>query len=434
MAGTKGPRDFGRVRQLPSKSGRGRWQAFYGDPAGTTRISRNGKVTPVRHAAPHTFDTRSDAEAWLTDERRLISAGTWTPPAIRKAQRANSGMPVFGEYAAKWVNERKVKGRPLASRTRDHYRDLLADYLAAFEKLPLDAITPDLVNGWYDAFTPKTKRHQGRKTDGGTTKAHTYSFARAVMNTAISAEGPLAGRTNPFAIRGAGSSPYTLREEIATGAEVDVMLETIRPEWRAAILIGLWTGLRIGEVLELRRGDVDLTKRVIRVRRAVSRSKEAGVHVKDPKSRTGIRNQRIPKAIVEPLQTHLKDRVQRKADSLLFPGRAGAHLSPSTFYGRAPLYGKGAEAKGKSRERIVRDGNRGWYHARAAAGHPTLHFHDLRATGATLMAQGGAQVAEVQAFLGDSTPAAALRYVRAAQSRMDMLTDKLSDLAESGGW
>lgn len=418
------------MRKLPS----GRWQAFYADPDGATRISRTGNATPVRHTAPQTFDTKMDAEAWLIDERRLISAGTWVSPAIRKARRIDSGMPTFGDYALTWIAERKVKGRPLAARTRDHYRNLLAGYLEPLAPLPLDAITPSLVNGWYDSFTPKTKRHQGRETDGATTKAHTYGFARAVMNTAVSVHGPLAGKTNPFSIRGGGSSPSKQRQELATSGGVAIMLETIRPQWRAAILIGLWTGLRIGEVLELRRGDVDLDARVLRIRRAVSRSKEAGVHVKDPKSQSGIRDQRIPQALIEPLRQHLKDHVGRSNDALLFPGRGGTHLSNATFYGRAPVYGKGAEGLGKSRERIVREGNNGWYHARLVAGHPTLHFHDLRATGATLMAQGGAQVAEVQAFLGDSTPAAALRYVRAAQSRMDMLTDGLSNLMESGTW
>ena len=65
---------------------------------------------------------------------------------------------------------------------------------------------------------------------------------------------------------------------------------------------------------------------------------------------------------------------------------------------------------------------------------PTLHFHDLRATGATLMAQLGATEAEIQAFLGDSTPAAAQRYVRAARSRMKSLASRMSELAASGEW
>ena len=58
---------------------------------------------------------------------------------------------------------------------------------------------------------------------------------------------------------------------------------------------------------------------------------------------------------------------------------------------------------------------------REAVGRP-INFHDLRATGATRLARRGAHVAEVQAFLGDSSSQAAERYVRATQNRMDELT------------
>lgn len=424
MAGKKGPRDFGSVRQLPSKNGRGRWQAFYGDPTGALRISRTGKPTPVRHNAPHTFDTRSDAEAWLVDERRLISAGAWTPPAVRHAARAAeraAAMPTFGEYATTWITERRVKGRPLAARTRDHYTDLLTRYLEpTFGALPLDQVTAELVSGWYDSFKP-TGRRRGNRTRGSdagaTTKAHTYAFGRAVMNTAVSAHGPLVGRGNPFAVRGGGSSPSRKREELATAAEVDVMLATIRPQWRALIAVGLWTGLRYGEIVGLRRSDVDLTRRVLRVRHSIARTRSEGVIRKGTKSDAGLRDQRIPANLVPALRDHLREHVSRGRGALLFPSATGRELAPSTFYGR-PL----------------RKGGDGWYAAREAAGHPSLHFHDLRATGATLLAQQGATEAEIMAWLGDSTPQAAQRYVRAARSRMDMLTDRLSDLAAAGDW
>jgi len=432
MAGKKEARGFGRVRKLPS----GRHQAFYSDPNAATRISRTGKVTPVRHAAPTTFTAKIDAERWLAAEQLLIERGEWTPPSLRAMLRAQkaAGIPTFERYATEWITARKVKGKPLAARTRDHYAALLENYLASFGPLPIDAISPELVTAWYDGFKPKTKKHQGHKTDGATTKAHAYSLGRAVMNTAISASGPLAGKANPFAIRGGGQSPGNKREELATAAEVDVMLATIKPEWRAAILLGVWCGLRYGELAELRRGDVDLAKRVLRVKRAVSRSKSAGVHVKTTKSLAGVRNQRIPKSIVPELEQHLRDHVGPGSDALLFPGKGGRHLSSSTFYGKAPVYGRGKQAKGKPDETVIREGNNGWYHARTEAGHPSLHFHDLRATGATLIASQGATIAEVQAFLGDSTPAAAMRYVRAAQSRMDKLTDRMDRLAKRGGW
>ena len=40
---------------------------------------------------------------------------------------------------------------------------------------------------------------------------------------------------------------------------------------RLAVLIAAWCGLRQGEIVELRRGDIDLNRGVIRVRRAVAR-------------------------------------------------------------------------------------------------------------------------------------------------------------------
>lgn len=45
-----------------------------------------------------------------------------------------------------------------------------------------------------------------------------------------------------------------------------------------------------------------------------------------------------------------------------------------------------------------------------AAGGPDLRFHDLRPTGAVLAAQEGATLAELQARLGHTTPAAAMIY------------------------
>lgn len=426
MAGTKGPREFGRIRRLPSKSGKGRFQAFYSDPEGAVRTSRTGKFTPVRHTAPFTFETQGDAEAWLVDERRLISRGEWTPPAARRIARqaaeAASVLPTFTEYAMTWIAERKVKGRPLAPKTRDHYDHLLETYLSpAFGALPIDAVTPQVVTAWYDAFTPVTQRGRKKKgaPSGATTKAHAYSFGRAVMNTAVAAHGPLVGHVNPFAVRGGGSSPTAKREELATSAEMEIMLAIIKPKWRALLELGLWTGLRYGEIVALRRGDVDLTNRVVKVRRSISRTKSEGVIAKAPKSDAGVRDQRIPANLVPVLREHLREHVGRSKDALLFATVNGTPVSSALFYG--------ATKKGKLKPD-------GWYAARTAAGHPTLHFHDLRATGATLLAQQGATEAEIQAFLGDSTPQAAQRYVRAARSRMDMLTNKMAEVAASGKW
>lgn len=410
-------RGFGNIRKLPS----GRYQARYLGPLSAT-------VT-----APTTFGTKSDAEGWLAKERKRVEdQGTWLPPkeriAAERAAAKASELPAFEEYAEQWIDERKVKGRPLAHRTKVQYADALADYLSpAIGDVPLDQITPAMVNDWYDGFAPRSKR--GKKEGGLTTRARVYGFGRAVMNTAVSANGPLAGRVNPFAVRGGGSAPRKARDEhVATSAQLATILESIRPEWRCIVLIGTWCGLRYSEIAELRRGDIDLDRQVIKVRRAVAGDGEGGV--KAPKSDAGIRDMNIPSHIVPDLRAHLSAMKSKRGDALLFPDKSGGHLAPVSFYG--VQYAR-RKVGGRSKSvRITYPG--GWYAARDAAGIPDFHFHDLRATGATLMAQLGATEAEIQAFLGDSTPQAAQRYVRAARSRMKGFADKMSELAKTGGW
>lgn len=86
-----GKRSFGQITRLPSK----RYRARYTGP------------DTALHNAPNTFDTRLDAEAWLTDERRRISAGSWSPPAsrLRAAELAEleRRRSVFSTYARGWL-------------------------------------------------------------------------------------------------------------------------------------------------------------------------------------------------------------------------------------------------------------------------------------------------------------------------------------------
>ena len=70
-------REFGYIRKLKS----GRYSATYADPYKTKVETRSGKERVVDHRAPFTFESRADAEEWLVDERRLMTSGTWRPPA-----------------------------------------------------------------------------------------------------------------------------------------------------------------------------------------------------------------------------------------------------------------------------------------------------------------------------------------------------------------
>lgn len=396
MAGEGSRRRFGQLTKMRSA----RWQARYSVPLGHPSGRGSWLVT-----APYTFEAtrygKQAAEDWLRDEERRLAAegAAWLPlaekvEAERRAAQA-AAKPTFSAYAEKWLETRKVRGRPLQPSTVRGYKIWIRKYLEpAFGDLPLDQITPALVIAW----------HEGMDQEKRKTLKESYSLGSAIMRSATSSDGVLAGYVNPFAIDGAGTigARSDKREELVEDYEIPIILQTIRDEWQALVWLALGCGLRFGEATALRRArDFDLrsTPPVVKVRHAIGTEAGGRQYEKPPKSDAGNRDQRIPEAVWVPLRKHFSEHVAGR-DGLLFPAPEGGWLTSSRFQ----------EASG------------GWHDVRTALKRPGLNFHDLRATGATRMARAGANVAEVQAFLGDSTPSAAMRYVRAAQSRMDELT------------
>jgi integrase len=185
------------------------------------------------------------------------------------------------------------------------------------------------------------------------------------------------------------------------------MVAAMPPRYRLMVLLAAWCALRFGELAELRRGDVDLEARLVRVQRGVTRA-GGEVFIGDPKGTraAGRRSVSIPPHLMPLLEAHLDEHVGADPEALLFPARHGGNLAPSSLY-------------------------KVWYPAREAAGRSDLHFHDLRHTGATLAAATGATLADLMSRLGHSTPAAALRYQHAAADRDRAVADALSGFAEA---
>ncbi len=113
-------RRFGRVRQLPS----GRWQARYQGPDGIDR------------AAPETFDSKTDAEVWLTLKEAEIRSGDWVNPA--------DGQVSLADYARIWIDERP----DLRPKTVLLYRYLLRKHIApVLGQVAIVDLQPGQVNG-----------------------------------------------------------------------------------------------------------------------------------------------------------------------------------------------------------------------------------------------------------------------------------------------
>lgn len=364
-------RTFGRIAKLPS----GRYRARYTGPDAQL------------HNAPTTFDTKLDAEAWLTDERRAISRGDWKAPAERKAARAQ--VETFGQYAEKWMRRRDLKPT-----TANHYGQLLErTLLPRFGDTALTAITSEQVRDW----------HADLDRDRPTWRAHAYGLLRTILATAVSDEKIPA---NPCHIRGAGSAKRARKIKPATLAELETIAANMPEKYRPMVLLSSWCALRFGEVTELRRKDVDLKNAVIHVRRGVTRA-DGDVFVGTPKSDAGTRDVAIPPHLIPLLRAHRDSMPMRGNDALLFPAADGvSHLAPSSLY-------------------------RVYYPARKAAGRPDLRWHDLRHTGAVLAASTGATLAELMGRLGHSSPSAAMKYQHAARDRDTEIAAALSRIAEA---
>lgn len=363
-------RGFGYVRRLPSK----RYQASYIGP------------DMVRHSAPSTFETKGDAEAWLSAERLLISLDAWIPAELRR-ERAKANRPIkFGDYAQIWLKDRELKPR-----TRSHYAALLEKQLSPWALATIKDIRPEMVREWHTNLDPTRP----------TLRAHSYGLLRAILSTAVD-DGLIAA--NPCHIRGGGSSKKVHKTKPATLSELEALVAALPDQYRVMTLLAAWCALRFGELVELRRKDIDAEKGVIHIRRGAVRV-DGEVLIGTPKSEAGIRDVAIPPHLLPLLQKHLQKHVANGKEALLFPAVDGmSTLAPSTLY-------------------------TWFYKAREAAGRPDLRFHDLRHTGAVLAASTGATLSELMQRLGHSTAGAALRYQHAAEGRDQIIANALSALA-----
>ncbi len=374
MPGKSNHRGFGHIRQRASK----RWQASYVGP------------DMARHTAPKTFEAKQDAEAWCSDEYRLISNGAWTPPALRLAAAAEADVVLtFGIFAEEWLAHRTLKPR-----TRDHYRKLLdVHILPTLGPLPIEHISPNAIRAWHATCSPNAP----------TMRAHAYALTRTILNGAVSERLIPA---NPCTQRGAGNSKRASRTEPATLEELVTIATAVPRRYELMVLLAAWCALRFGELTELRGHDINTKTGVIKIRRGVVWVDGQAI-VGKPKSDAGERDVAIPPHLLPMVRTHLLEFGVGR-DGLLFPAaQTNTHMRPSTL-------------------------TKVYYPARAKAGRPDLRFHDLRHTGAVLAASTGATLAELMGRLGHSTPGAAMRYQHAARGRDAEIAAALSKLADQG--
>ena len=322
-----------------------------------------------------TFTRAKEAEAFKRQVEAEQSNG-----ATVASDPSRGDMP-FGVYAEDWLRDRRrADGRPLAPRTKELYESQYNKRLApTFARQRLNAIRVEDVRRWHSRLA---ERH------GAIQAAKAYRLLRVILNTACE-DGRITA--NPCRIRGAGVERSPERPFVDAGI-VLALSDAIEARYRALILLAGFGGLRIGELLALRRCDLDLAANTVRVeRQTVELSKGQRIETA-PKTDAGRRSVHLPASVSAALAAHLDNYCTTEPDALVFTGPLSEGLRRATLY-------------------------TAWDKARRTAGLPALHIHDLRHAAGTLAAQTGATTRELMARLGHASPAAAQRYQHAAERR-----------------
>lgn len=355
-----------------------RYDVRYRDPAGKVRN--------------RTFRRRKDADRFAATTAADIARGQWVDP--------NAGRLLFRDYAERWVAERTTsRGRKLAPRTVELYRSQLAKHiLPTFGDVELSRVTVPAVRSWHAELIGTGHR---------TAAAKCYRLLRAILATAV--EDDLIVK-NPCTIKGAGVERSPERPT-ATPAEVWAVADAVDDHLRCFVLVAAFCGLRFSEAAGLQRRHVDLLHRTITVEHQLETvSKATAEHLGidpvgfgPPKSEAGHRTLAIPAPLVAELERHLAEHAAPGRDGLVFVGPLGAPLARSNFSPK-------------------------WNAARRAAGLPDgFRFHDLRHTHMTIAAESGASTKELMRRLGQSSPAAALRYQHATDRRDAAIADAVAE-------
>ena len=178
----------------------------------------------------------------------------------------------------------------------------------------------------------------------------------------------------------------------------------------AAIVTSLGTGLRRGELLALRWGDIDLEAGLLTVQRALERV-DGATRFKDPKTKRSRRTISLPRFVMERLRRHhakqgewlLHNGFGRPTPETLVFERGGEPWIPNTF--------------GTVFMRALSD-----------AGVPHVRLHDLRHTFASMALDAGVDLKTVSNALGHSTiSTTADIYVHVKDSLMRDAADRIDD-------
>src|SRR5215210_6610202 len=288
----------------------------------------------------------------------------------------DAGKMTLGEYLDRWLSD-SVKGTVRVSTYERHEAIIRLHIKPSIGRVGLKKLTPAHVRSLY-----REKLDSGLLAPATVRKIH--STLHKALSQAVS-DGIVP--RNAADVKAPRPTPEEMRP--LSEDEARAFLETARESgdrFEALYVLAITTGLRRGELLGLRWKDVDLQSSVLRVGHALVR--EGGRYrLGETKTKRGHRSIRLTSKALSALGTHRKRQLEERMrlaglyedHDLIFTTQRGTPLNPENLVKRSfkPLLE--------------------W------AGLPSIRFHDLRHTCATLLLGRGVHPKLVQELLGHAT-------------------------------
>lgn len=375
MSAPRRKQAFGTIEKLPS----GNFRVRYTGPDG------------VRYKATKTFSKRQFAE---TELRRLlteIDTGKWQATRTLEAGDIDPKTLTLKELADLWRAQRvTAQGQALSPRTLNEYQRLIESTLAKFKDRPIREITQDKIEAWR---APEIKRAANQ-----TTKA--YKHLKTLMTFAHKRNWIA---VNPCDLERATNYTPATKPPIPSKDQVELMLAEATGSLKAIVALASWGGLRKGEILELRRKDLEILKGkpgeqplvLVHVRRAVIWENREAI-VRPPKTAQSKRAVTLPPRVTNIILDHYKT-ISLDPEALLFERQLGTNVH--------------------WREGQLRTH---WQNLRALAGF-TGRFHSLRAFAATQFGLTEATAQEIMDRFGHKDIKTAMLYQRSTGREADLV-------------
>ena len=340
----------------------------------------------ARYRAPdgrqhsRSFRRKVDAERWLLTEESAALEGSWVDP--------QAGTVLLGDYAESWLQARQ----DLAPKTVATYEALVRTHIIpAFGGQLLRTVSTEEIRSW-----------QAGLLAGGLSAAtvrQTARLLRSILGQAVD-DGRLA-RNAAAMVKQPSVRPR--RQLFLNAAELGVLAEACGEYGPLVWFLG-WSGLRFGEAVALRAGQVDPKRRRVRVEEAAT--EVGGRLIFGPPKTYEARTVIVPRFVLDPLALLLED---RETTELVFTATRGGPVRHGNF--RTRVFSPAAKRIGK----------------------PDLVPHDLRDTAASLMIASGASIKAVQRALGHASAKMTLDvYGSLFEEDLERLADTMEERYASG--